>query len=141
MNRRKQFRAVATRFDKLAVHYQATTTIADIFTWLGANPTNADAIRETEPPRVGSVGRSGVRVTALIVRYRDVYEPRKASSHAWTTVWTSTTVPTTNTVAGSSVTSAVFVMRAIKRPSNPSTEARMMSKPNRVGPESFTAQW
>ena len=31
MNRRKQFRAVATRFDKLAVRYQATIAVADIF--------------------------------------------------------------------------------------------------------------
>jgi hypothetical protein len=38
MNRRKQFRAVATRFDKLACRYQATLTIADIFIWLRARP-------------------------------------------------------------------------------------------------------
>jgi transposase len=38
MNRRKQFRAVATRFDKLACRYQATVTIADIFVWLRARP-------------------------------------------------------------------------------------------------------
>jgi hypothetical protein len=38
MNRRKQFRAVATRFDKLAVRYQATITVADIFIWLRAKP-------------------------------------------------------------------------------------------------------
>jgi transposase len=38
MNRRKQFRAVATRFDKLACRYQATVTIADIFIWLRARP-------------------------------------------------------------------------------------------------------
>jgi transposase len=38
MNRRKQFRAVATRFDKLAVRYQATITVADIFIWLRARP-------------------------------------------------------------------------------------------------------
>jgi transposase len=36
MNRRKQFRAVATRYDKLADRYQATITIADIFIWLRA---------------------------------------------------------------------------------------------------------
>jgi transposase len=36
MNRRKQFRAVATRFDKLAVRYQATVCVADIFIWLRA---------------------------------------------------------------------------------------------------------
>jgi transposase len=36
MNRRKQFRAVATRFDKLAVRYQATIAVADIFIWLRA---------------------------------------------------------------------------------------------------------
>jgi transposase len=38
MNRRKQYRAVATRFDKLAVRYLATVTIADIFIWLRARP-------------------------------------------------------------------------------------------------------
>lgn len=36
MNRRKQFRAVATRFDKLAERYRATVRIADIFIWLRA---------------------------------------------------------------------------------------------------------
>src|SRR4029453_5247966 len=38
MNRRKQFRGVATRFDKLADRYQATITVADIFIWLRARP-------------------------------------------------------------------------------------------------------
>jgi transposase len=38
MNRRKQFRAVATRCDKPACRYQATVTIADIFIWLRARP-------------------------------------------------------------------------------------------------------
>jgi transposase len=38
MNRRKQFRAVATRFDKLADRYQATVCVADIFIWLRARP-------------------------------------------------------------------------------------------------------
>jgi transposase len=38
MNRRKQFRAVATRFDKLALRYQATVCVADIFIWLRARP-------------------------------------------------------------------------------------------------------
>jgi hypothetical protein len=38
LNRRKQFRAVATRFDKLAVRYQATVCVADIFIWLRARP-------------------------------------------------------------------------------------------------------
>ena len=42
MNRRKQFRAVATRFDKLAVRYQATICVADIFIWLRAR---ADRLR------------------------------------------------------------------------------------------------
>jgi transposase len=46
MNRRKQFRAVATRFDKLADRYQATITVADIFIWLRARPTAPAAIRE-----------------------------------------------------------------------------------------------
>jgi transposase len=36
MNRRTQFRAVAIRFDKRAVRYQATVTIVDIFIWLRA---------------------------------------------------------------------------------------------------------
>ena len=38
MNRRKQFRAVATRYDKLADRYQATIAVADIFIWLRARP-------------------------------------------------------------------------------------------------------
>jgi transposase len=38
MNRRKQFRAVATRFDKLADRYQATICVADILIWLRARP-------------------------------------------------------------------------------------------------------
>jgi transposase len=38
MGRRTQFRAVATRFDKLAVRYQATVCVADIFIWLRARP-------------------------------------------------------------------------------------------------------
>jgi transposase len=43
MNRRKQFRAVATRFDKLACRYRATVCVADIFIWLRAKPD--------QPPR------------------------------------------------------------------------------------------
>jgi transposase len=38
MNRRKQFRAVATRFDKLADRYAATVCVADIVIWLRARP-------------------------------------------------------------------------------------------------------
>lgn len=38
MNRRKQFRAVATRYDKLGHRYRATVQIADIFIWLRAKP-------------------------------------------------------------------------------------------------------
>src|SRR6266511_4016923 len=38
MNRRKQFRAVATRYDKLGERYAATITVADIFIWLRARP-------------------------------------------------------------------------------------------------------
>jgi hypothetical protein len=38
MNRRKQFRAVATRYDKLACRYRATVRIADILIWLRAKP-------------------------------------------------------------------------------------------------------
>jgi hypothetical protein len=44
MNRRKQFRAVATRFDALAVRYQATvgpSCVADIFIWLRARPNRS----------------------------------------------------------------------------------------------------
>ena len=41
MNRRKQFRAVATRFDKLADRYLETVRIADIFIWLRARPDKA----------------------------------------------------------------------------------------------------
>jgi len=33
-NRLKQFRAVATRYDKLKVRYEATVTIASIMVWL-----------------------------------------------------------------------------------------------------------
>jgi transposase len=38
MNWRKQFRAVATRYDKLACRYAATVCVADIFIWLRARP-------------------------------------------------------------------------------------------------------
>lgn len=44
MNRRKQFRAVATRYDKLGDRYRATIRIADIFIWLRAKPDH-------RPPR------------------------------------------------------------------------------------------
>ena len=40
INRHKQFRAVATGFDKLAVRYQATIAVADIFIWLRDDPRN-----------------------------------------------------------------------------------------------------
>jgi transposase len=36
--RRKQFRAVATRYDKLRTRYEATVTIASIIVWLRAKP-------------------------------------------------------------------------------------------------------
>jgi transposase len=49
MNRRKQFRAVATRFDKLAVRYQATVTVADIFIWLRARPDQPRADPRNTP--------------------------------------------------------------------------------------------
>ena len=37
-NRRKQHRAVATRYDKLKRRYQATLTVASILDWLRAKP-------------------------------------------------------------------------------------------------------
>jgi transposase len=49
MNRRKQFRAVATRFDKLAVRYQATICVADIFIWLRAGPDQPTSDPGTHP--------------------------------------------------------------------------------------------
>ena len=49
MNRRKQFRAVATRFDKLAVSYQATIAVADIFIWLRASPDRSRADPRNTP--------------------------------------------------------------------------------------------
>jgi hypothetical protein len=49
MNRRKQFRAVATRFDKLACRYQATVIIADIFIWLCARPARPRGDPRTTP--------------------------------------------------------------------------------------------
>jgi transposase len=49
MNRRKQFRAVATRFDKLAARYQATIAVADIFIWLRAKPDQSRADLRNTP--------------------------------------------------------------------------------------------
>jgi transposase len=49
MHRRKQFRAVATRFDKLADRYQATITVADIFIWLWARPDRSRGDPRTTP--------------------------------------------------------------------------------------------
>jgi transposase len=49
MNRRKQFRAVATRYDKLGDRYRATVHIADIFIWLRAKPDR----RPSDPHRKG----------------------------------------------------------------------------------------
>ncbi len=42
-NRLKQFRAVATRYDKLKDRYHATVTIASIMIWLRAKPDRARA--------------------------------------------------------------------------------------------------
>jgi hypothetical protein len=53
MNRRKQFRAVATRFDKLAVRYQATIAVADIFIWLRARPDQPRGDPRTTPEALG----------------------------------------------------------------------------------------
>ena len=49
MNRRKQFRAVATRYDKLAVRYRATIAVADIFIWLRAQPDRSRGDPKTTP--------------------------------------------------------------------------------------------
>jgi transposase len=46
MNRRKQFRAVATRYDKLATRYRATVQVADIMIWLRTRP---DQPRSPDP--------------------------------------------------------------------------------------------
>jgi transposase len=46
MNRRKQYRAVATRYDKLATRYRATVQVADIMIWLRARP---DRPRSPDP--------------------------------------------------------------------------------------------
>jgi transposase len=37
-NRRKQFRALATRYDKLGLHWQATNDIVETMDWLRATP-------------------------------------------------------------------------------------------------------
>jgi len=37
-NRRKQWRGVATRYDKLAAHYQATLDLVETLDWLRARP-------------------------------------------------------------------------------------------------------
>src|SRR4029450_12400039 len=58
MNRRKQFRTVATRFDTLAVRYQATVCVADIFIWLRARPD-----RSRSDPRNTPLGRQGAGLT------------------------------------------------------------------------------
>ena len=49
MNRRKQFRAVATRVDTLAVRYQAMVCVADIFIWLRARPDRSPSNPRTTP--------------------------------------------------------------------------------------------
>jgi hypothetical protein len=57
MNRRKQFRAVATRFYKLAVSYQATVCVADIFIWLRARPDRSRGDPRTRPRAVTETNR------------------------------------------------------------------------------------
>ena len=47
--RRKQFRAVATRVDTLAVRYQAMVCVADIFIWLRARPDRSPSNPRTTP--------------------------------------------------------------------------------------------
>jgi hypothetical protein len=49
MNRRKQFPAVATRYDKLACSDQATVCVAGIFIWLGARPDQPHSDSRTTP--------------------------------------------------------------------------------------------
>jgi hypothetical protein len=49
MNRRMQFRAVATRYDKLACRYAATVTVADIFNWLRARPDQPRSVPGNTP--------------------------------------------------------------------------------------------
>jgi len=39
MNRLKQWRAVATRYDKRAVNYRATVVIAALMLWLDSSDT------------------------------------------------------------------------------------------------------
>ena len=63
MNRRKQFRAVATRFDTLACRYQATIAIADILSGYAPDPTTPQAIRETRPSAPTTTADSGDNCT------------------------------------------------------------------------------
>ncbi|MFC9974371.1 transposase, partial [Spirillospora sp. NPDC127200] len=39
-NRLKQWRGIATRYDKLAAHYRACLTIASLVLWLNQEPQN-----------------------------------------------------------------------------------------------------
>ncbi len=39
-NRLKQWRGIATRYDKLAAHYRAAITIASLILWLNQEPQN-----------------------------------------------------------------------------------------------------
>ena len=41
-NRRKHWRGLATRFDKLAAHYQATLDLVETLDWLRATPDHQD---------------------------------------------------------------------------------------------------
>src|SRR5512132_416930 len=66
MGRRKQFRAVATRFDKLAVRYQATIAIADIFIWLRARPDSSRGDPRNTPQAL-SGGSAQAELVALRV--------------------------------------------------------------------------
>jgi hypothetical protein len=49
MNRRKQFRAVATRYDKLTCRYAAMVCVADIFIWLRAWPDRLQGDPRSRP--------------------------------------------------------------------------------------------
>ncbi len=48
-NRRKQFRALATRYDKLRLHWQATNDIVEIMDWIRATPDKSRPVPADTP--------------------------------------------------------------------------------------------